>query len=383
MRRDIPIGKGVIFFAQLGSFSHTNNSISSNIKEFLPDMKIESVQVFPIIRKNLLLLAWCALGVITHYGFISIFDFKEFKKKIIKTPFFFNLASKILKSRAGKISNLKAVLQTQGLFNASIEGVPLIIYTDNTILNPINDKLKSFKINNDLVNLERLLYRSADKIAVSARHVKQSLLTDYSISPDHVDVVLIGPNTPKFNNPAIERPARQQILFVGIDWERKGGPDLIEAFHRLVRSFPEARLVIAGCTPDVDHPNISVLGRVPPERITELMAESSIFCMPSLVEPSSVAVLEASRAGLPVVGTSCGGFLDSVVHGKTGLLVPPGDSQALAGALTHLLENPRRCKEMGCEAMEWMEHFDWPVVCKKLAASIVSLTGSNQRIHRC
>ena len=68
-----------------------------------------------------------------------------------------------------------------------------------------------------------------------------------------------------------------------------------------------------------------------------------------------MTILEAMAAGLPVVATSVGGTPELVVDGKTGLLVPPGDPTALAGAITALLENPEARGSMGQAGRRWVQ----------------------------
>jgi glycosyltransferase involved in cell wall biosynthesis len=64
-------------------------------------------------------------------------------------------------------------------------------------------------------------------------------------------------------------------------------------------------------------------------------------------DPCPTVVLEAMAAGRPVVGAASGGIIDMVVDGSTGLLVPPGDSAALAGALAALLSQPETARAFG------------------------------------
>ena len=73
-----------------------------------------------------------------------------------------------------------------------------------------------------------------------------------------------------------------------------------------------------------------------------------ILALPSLHEGLPNSLLEAMAAGLPVVASAVGGVPEQVVPGQTGLLVPPGDPQALAGALNRLLEDQQQAARMGC-----------------------------------
>jgi len=72
-----------------------------------------------------------------------------------------------------------------------------------------------------------------------------------------------------------------------------------------------------------------------------------IFVLPSLKEGLPYTLLEAMRAGTPVIATSIGGIQDVIEHGKNGLLAPPANSAAIAEALTTLIKNPDKLKELG------------------------------------
>lgn len=81
--------------------------------------------------------------------------------------------------------------------------------------------------------------------------------------------------------------------------------------------------------------------------VAGLLPLMEIFVLPSLYEGFGIAILEAMAAGRPVVATAVGGIPEVVVHGETGLLVPPGDPVALADALHELLAHPERARELG------------------------------------
>jgi glycosyltransferase involved in cell wall biosynthesis len=101
------------------------------------------------------------------------------------------------------------------------------------------------------------------------------------------------------------------------------------------------------------------------------LAQSSIFCLPSLIEPSAVASVEAMAFKLPVVATNIGGFPGMVADGETGILVPPGDEAALAAALGDLLANPETARDMGLAGnRRGRDLFTWDAVGARLHAQL-------------
>lgn len=122
-----------------------------------------------------------------------------------------------------------------------------------------------------------------------------------------------------------------------MDWERKGGPELIEAFVQVRKRIPSATLTIAGCSPRVNTPGCTVLGPVPPSASGSFFEQASVFCLPTRHDPCGFVLAEALAYGLPIVATRVGALPDMVTDGVNGFLVPPRDASAVADALSSVL----------------------------------------------
>ena len=167
------------------------------------------------------------------------------------------------------------------------------------------------------------------------------------------------------------RFAKRHILFVGVDWERKGGPVLLDAFRRLRDTLPDVRLTVVGCSPDIDEPGVDIVGRVPLEEVARYYRSASVFCLPTLNEPFGLVLLEAFSYGLPVVATRIGAIPEIVTQGESGYLVSPQDSRELADALALLLTDPARCERFGAFGRNRLAHrYSWEDTSMKLAAHI-------------
>ena len=196
----------------------------------------------------------------------------------------------------------------------------------------------------------RILAASTRVIAVSeavAAHV-----IDLGAIPEKVVVVPNGVDTELFRPP--EGPRSTQITFVGRLISNKRPEDALEAFARLGRD--EWQLVFVGDGPmrrglEARASELGITGRVrflgTRTDIPQLLAESAIVVRPSLTEGRSLAILEAMATGLPVVATAVGANPDLVTHGKTGVIVPVGDDEAIAQALVGLARHPDRARAMG------------------------------------
>jgi glycosyltransferase involved in cell wall biosynthesis len=209
--------------------------------------------------------------------------------------------------------------------------------------------------------------------------VRDSLIQDYHCDASRIAVVGAAPNTGAPESlPDNGGYSNRTILFIGIDWERKGGPALVEAFRKVLERLPDARLVIAGCSPRISVPNVEVLGRVPLSGISRLLLKSSVVALPSLKEPQGIAPIEAMTHGIPVVASNIGSLPEVIEDGKCGRIVPLGDTTALASAFIDLLSDPALCRRYGEAARERARaSYSSPVVSKKIGDAIRAALGFN------
>lgn len=149
-------------------------------------------------------------------------------------------------------------------------------------------------------------------------------------------------------------PKQKTVLCLGTVGSRKGQPFLVEAFGRIAAEFPGWRLVIAGRhasdgTPELMSAavarhdlaeKVDILTDVSDELARRLLAEASIFAMPSLAEGLGLSLQEAMYGRATCVGSRVGGIQDLILDEKTGLLVPPADPAALAAALARVMADP-------------------------------------------
>ena len=264
-------------------------------------------------------------------------------------------------------------LQTQTMFDASLPDVPHVIYTDHTMLaqarypRPLMDVSRK----GGWIARERSTYRAAVRVLTFSEFARRSVVEDYGVDPSRVVDVGSGCNVPVPDAPPRrDRPVRA-VLFLGFEWERKGGPLLLEAFRRLHAEHPDTRLVVAGCAPALTEPGVEVLGRVPASRVPDLLRDADVFSMPSWVEPSAGVYLEAAAYGLPVVATAVGGTPERVVDGRTGLLSEAGDVQALHENLRRLVLEDGTARRLGAAGHALVrERFTWQAVAGRVVEQL-------------
>ncbi len=188
-------------------------------------------------------------------------------------------------------------------------------------------------------------------------------------SSNGVDVARFSPGPSSARN-RLGLPRNAPVVgFVGRLTRDKGLPELIEAFTTILKTEPDAHLLLVGwfdaaedaLSPALrsciqDHPRIHCTGFVadtaPYYRAMDLMV------LPTWREGFPNVVLEAAATGIPVITTLSTGSRDSVVSEVTGLLIPPGYPEAISEAVLKLLRDPDRRQRMGEAARAWIqEHF--------------------------
>ena len=188
----------------------------------------------------------------------------------------------------------------------------------------------------------------------------------YRIVPNGVDLAAARPRHERGGE-------RLELLFVGRAEERKGLPILLRAFEALRGAGVDARLTVAGATPEevapllLDAEGVDVVGRVSDEEKWRLLGAADLLCAPSLGGESFGMVLtEAFASGTPVVASKIAGYRDVVRDRQDGLLVPVGDAVELGEALRDLALDPERRARMARSARERAERFAWPQVTREV-----------------
>jgi starch synthase len=213
--------------------------------------------------------------------------------------------------------------------------------------------------------MDRLVFRAAAAITATSRWAADDLLRDQPALADRVHVMPYPVPLEGFGAGwAAERAARPadapvRVLFVGGDWVRKGGPELLEAWR--AGGFAErARLDVVSDSPLVKPLDAGGLAvhrgvRAYTPAWFELWRAADVFAMPTRGEAFGMVFQEAAAAGLPAVGTRINAIPEIVQHGATGLLVPPADPRALADALGRLIADAPLRTRMGAAARARIE----------------------------
>jgi len=269
------------------------------------------------------------------------------------------------------------IFQAQTLFSPGDlrEGRPFVIYTDNIMsltqrFYPAWAPLSAAGFRR-WRELEARVCRAAAHVFPWSDFVREAMIADYGLDPDRVTSVGAGANLLMAELQS-RRWDSARALFVGRDFARKGGRELLAAWAQVRRALPDARLTVVGPprAPDgADLAGVDWLGAVENQtELRRLYEEASVFVMPSLFEPWGHVFLEAMGCGLPCIGAAHCAMPEIISDGETGLLVPPGEVEPLAAALERLLGDPSLAERYGRAAhASVLSGNDWRDVADRIS----------------
>jgi glycosyltransferase involved in cell wall biosynthesis len=228
-----------------------------------------------------------------------------------------------------------------------------------------------------LINQRPLL--AAGAVVTWCDWARRSLIDQYAVPAERITVIAPGVPLDQWSPPRIRHDAGTlRILFVGADFSRKGGEDLLAAVANPSRPV-ELHLVTKSDIPE--RPGVRVYRDLGPnsEQLKQLYADADLFVLPTHADCFPLVIQEAMAAGLPVISTDVGAISEAVIPGRTGLLVPNGDPRTLAGAIDALGDATRR-RTLGHEARRFAEErFDSALNARRIRDILLALIEARPR----
>lgn len=221
---------------------------------------------------------------------------------------------------------------------------------------------------------EREVYQSMRGIFVMSAWLASSFVQDFDIPSDRVHVVGAGINFPTLPQVPVKNFEQPHFLFVGKEFERKGGRYLLEAFEQVRRTLPQARLTIVGPTvPAQSPPGVEFAGFLSKsnpaqaERLQQLFAQATCLVLPSVYEPFGISLLEGMAWGMPCIAVDRCAMPEIVQHGRTGLIAAANNSASLAQAMTDIGRDAAMAGDMGRLGRERVQtEYSWSRVGERM-----------------
>lgn len=230
--------------------------------------------------------------------------------------------------------------------------------------------------------MERQGVENSDAVIAVSKGMRDDIIAHYSIDPDRVAVIHNGIDLAGYRKAEDASALRAYgikqpyVLFVGRISRQKGIMHLLEAAESLPAGVTVVLCAGSPDTPEVEAetaakvsqlPNVVWIDKMlPKNQVIQLYSHASVFACPSVYEPFGIINLEAMACETAVVATEVGGIPEVVEHGRTGLLVEPGNSGQLLEAIVTLLDSPETAKKMGLAGRARVEqYFSWDAIARQ------------------
>jgi len=331
---------------------------------------------------------------VVEYPLSSLYNFNAFRQQ-------FRFARVLRKSRTQIVHSYNFYANVFCIPAAKLAGVPCVVAS----IRDLGIYLSPTKL-----VLQRLVCRMADRVVVNAGAIRDWLV-EQGYPAHKIVVIRNGVDTSRFgarNDGARLRqelslpPKAPLVTMLARLTPTKGIDHFLEAAAKLRGLHPDAHFLVVGeCFMrsaegefvvdqryrKVLQDKVESLGLADRviftglrKDVPDVLAASAISVLPSLSEGISNTLLESMAAGLPVVATRVGGTPEAVTDGEQGLLVPPGDSQALASAISRVLSDPLLAMRLGNNGRRRVaEEFSFEAVVRRTEALYRELLAAKSR----
>lgn len=182
--------------------------------------------------------------------------------------------------------------------------------------------------------IQGLVLKKASAVIYSSTWAARSAIEDYGADPTKIHVVPFGANLDEAPSREMVLARRKsehcRLLFLGVDWVRKGGVIAFETLLKLEELGIQAELIVCGCTPPegVVHERMKVIPFLDKndeqqrKELERLLMLADFLLVPTRADCTPIAFCEAAAFGLPVIATDTGGVSEIVRDGENGFLLP-------------------------------------------------------------
>ncbi len=232
------------------------------------------------------------------------------------------------------------------------------------------------------------VFRGASHFVCLTTWVRDSYVNSYGVAPERIDVLPVGadlalwrPLEARETGAADEQPAGpMRILFVGYEFQRKGGETLLQAFRALPPGTAELHLVTRPPAPQGEGVFLHTGLQPNSPDLVRLYQTADVLALPTEADTFGIVAVEASAAGIPAIVTNVGGVASIVEDGVTGFVMQPGDVETLGRHLRALADNPGLRRRMGRAARQRAEaRFDMRKIAARTAEIILAAAAEGQR----
>ncbi|ACK69026.1 glycosyl transferase group 1 [Gloeothece citriformis PCC 7424] len=255
--------------------------------------------------------------------------------------------------------------------------IPIIYASDTTV--DLHCKYYTLKFNEQEIEWrfkqEKVAISKASQFIYPSQWAAESAIETYNLERDKVEIIPYGANiddiplTEKLNLFRSKNFFPCKLLFIGKDWQRKGGDIAVQALRYLEHLGFDVQLTILGTVPPegVNNPNIKVIPfldkNLPEERqqFDQLLLSSHFFIFPTRADCSPIVVCEANAFGLPVITTDVGGISTMITNDKNGYMLPlSATGEEFGQVIAKIIADPNQYEQMSYHSrQEYEQRLNW------------------------
>lgn len=238
----------------------------------------------------------------------------------------------------------------------------------------------------------RMLMQSADWLVAPSQSTLDAALARFPVLRPKCSAIHNAVDLGEFQQVDSSGPQpKLYILCVALHHIHKALDVLVKAFATFHKTHPEVELRLVGDGPYRSElealvcqlglkESVRFLGLQGRSAVCRLLAECSLFVLPSRVEPFGIAIIEALASGKPVISTKVGGIPEIIENGSNGILVEPDDPQALYEAMRTVWDDPALARRLVIAGRATVkQHFQWEIPAARYEAIFLNLLGQNDR----
>lgn len=271
---------------------------------------------------------------------------------------------------------------------------PKFAFADLSFINALNYEPFASKLHPaseaEALKVDKFCFENHTKVFLASEWARKETIRAYNIPEDRIIAVGRGANLvsgyKEFELPNVVnnrlRSRVKNFLFVGRNWERKGGEDAYKIISYLFHKGINLKLQIVGCNPTqmeiLKSPLVEIYPdlnrRIPDDKakLVELFANAFLFILPTKVEAMGQVFAEAASFGLPSIAYDTGGVSTAIEDYKTGRLFRTTDSiEDVSMVILRLITNHELYKQMSLNAYQKFKHeLNWPVIIQRIKSYI-------------